>query len=231
MSTVPCNVSEDEILAYCAGDLDGEAELAIARHLADCDLCRDDAIVFTLLRDDLARDAATAIRWHAFATPFGTMFVAASDRGLVRLSWNLPDADAFEDELRRRFPGRPLLHDPGAAHLADAERQLREYFAGRRTRFDLPVDLDALPAFDRRVLEAARQIPFGTTVHYGDLARRIDHPRAARAVGNALGRNPVAIVVPCHRVVRSDGSLGGYGIGGITYKQKLLELEAGRRVG
>jgi methylated-DNA-[protein]-cysteine S-methyltransferase len=150
------------------------------------------------------------------------MYLAATDRGLARLSWRQPSPDAFEREIRTRFPGRPIIHDPEA--LAETERQLREYFSGDRSRFDLPVDLTALSPFERRVLETTRRIPYGQVVPYAELARRIGKPKAARAVGNALGHNPVAIVVPCHRVVRSDGGLGGY-TGGVRYKRDLLKIE------
>ena len=127
--------------------------------------------------------------------------------------------------LREEFPDRPALRDPDA--LADVERQLAEYFAGSRRRFDLEVDLRPLTRFQRRVLEAAREIPYGRVVPYAELARRIGRPRASRAVGNALGHNPVGIVVPCHRVVKSDGGLGGY-TGGVEFKERLLALEGAR---
>jgi methylated-DNA-[protein]-cysteine S-methyltransferase len=111
--------------------------------------------------------------------------------------------------------------------LVEVERELQEYLAGARSEFSASVDLSGSRPFDRRVLEAARLIPFGEVIPYAELARRIAMPGAARAVGNALGRNPVAIVVPCHRVVRTDGSLGGYG-GGLEYKERLLRLESER---
>ena len=223
-----CGVPEETVLAYAAGELDDAASVAVAEHLAECDACCAEAAEYRALRTSLPRCCAeTAVRWHAFDTPFGRMFVAATDRGLVRVSWQQPrGAASFVRELERRFPGRPVVQD--ATALAEAERQIREYFDGNRTRFDLPVDFDVLDPFDRRVLATAfRTIGFGEVVAYGELARRIGKPRAARAVGGALGRNPVAIVVPCHRVVRRDGSLGGYG-GGVHWKRRLLALE-GRR--
>lgn len=181
------------------------------------------ATEFAAVRAVVAACRAEAVlRWHSFPTPFGTMYVAATERGLTRVSWSR-GARSFVRELEQRFPGRVVVRDPGA--LAETERQLREYFAGTRSRFELPVDLGSLSPFDRRVLgTAASTIPYGEVVPYGELARRIARPHAARAVGGALGRNPVAIVVPCHRVVHSDGSLGGYGAG-IAYKKKLLALE------
>lgn len=226
MTREPCSVSEERVLAYVAGELEGDAELAMVAHLGECRACCEEAAEFAALRGAISACCAEdVVRWHHFKTPFGTMYVAATDDGLARVSWQQRGPDAFVRELARRFPGHLVVHDPDA--LAEAERQLREYFAGERSSFDLPVDLSALSEFDRRVLEAARRIRFGEVVPYAELAKRIARPKAVRAVGNALGRNPVAIVVPCHRVIRSDGSLGGYG-GGVEYKKRLLAIE-GRR--
>jgi methylated-DNA-[protein]-cysteine S-methyltransferase len=222
MNRQTCSYSEDEVLAYVAGDLAGDAAQAMAEHLGECEGCRQQAAEFAALGSALpAACAAEVVRWHSFATPFGTMNVAATDAGLARVSWQVP-REEFLRELAERFPGRPVVRD--AAALAEVERQLTEYFAGARSEFELPVDLSFLSEFERRVLGAARRIRFGEVTHYSDLARRIGRPRASRAVGNALGRNPVAIVVPCHRVIRRDGSLGGYG-GGIEYKERLLTIE------
>jgi methylated-DNA-[protein]-cysteine S-methyltransferase len=219
-----CSVTEDQILAYVAGELADADELAVAEHLGECAGCCEQAAEFTALETCLPVCCEKeAVRWHHFKTPFGKMYVAATEKGLARVSWQQPGDASFVREMESRFPGRPVVHDPDA--LADAERELREYFAGERSSFDLPVDLSELPPFHRRVLEAAlRTIRFGEAIPYAELARRIGKPKAARAVGGALGRNPVAIVVPCHRVVRSDGSLGGYG-GGVEYKERLLTLE------
>lgn len=218
-----CRYTEDQMLAYVCGELSGDVELAVAVHLADCEGCRDQAAEFRALERTLPDCCATdVVRWTDFDTPFGRMYVAATDRGIAKVSWQQPDEDAFVRGLEERFPGLPVVRDP--ASLDEAERELREYFRGRRARFRLPVDLTSLSEFDRRVLEEARGIGFGQVIPYAELARRIGRPNAARAVGGALGRNPVAIVVPCHRVVRSDGSLGGYG-GGVEFKERLLALE------
>lgn len=223
MTEASCGYSTGDILAYVAGDLGEEASAAVAEHLGECEGCREDAVVFTGLADELPGCCAEeVVRWHRFTTPFGTMYVAATDRGLVRVSWQQRSQETFEREMEERFPDRPVVHDPDA--LAEVERQLREYFGGDRSRFDLPVDLSALSPFERRVLESARGIPYGQVVPYSELAQRIGKPKAARAVGNALGHNPVAIVVPCHRVVRRDGGLGGY-TGGVRYKRDLLKIE------
>lgn len=223
MTGESCGYTTEEVLAYACGELRAEEELAVAVHLGECEACREEAAEFRVLEGAL-RDccAEGLVRWHSFETPFGTMYLALTDRGLARLSWRQRGAGAFVRWLEERFPGRPVVRDPDA--LAEAERQLREYFAGKRSRFDLPVDLSTVSDFDRLVLEAARRISFGQVVPYAELARRIGRPKAFRAVGNALGRNPVGIVVPCHRVVRSDGSLGGYG-GGVQWKERLLAIE------
>lgn len=223
MSTDVCTYTEDEVLAYVAREMDPQAEAAMAEHLGECGACCDQAVEFRQL--DLVLPTCCkeeTIRWHRFDTPFGRMYAAASDAGLVRLSWQQAHDDAFVGEQERRFPGRPVVRDPEA--LAEVERQLGEYFAGDRAEFDLAVDLSALSEFERSVLEGASRLPFGTVVPYSELARRIGRPKAARAVGNALGHNPVAIVVPCHRVMRQDGTLGGY-TGGIEYKGALLTIE------
>jgi methylated-DNA-[protein]-cysteine S-methyltransferase len=109
--------------------------------------------------------------------------------------------------------------------FGEVRSQLAEYFGGRRRAFDLPLAMTGSP-FQRRVWSALRQIPYGETISYGELARRIDVPSAARAVGVANGHNPVSVIVPCHRVIGADGSLTGYG-GGLERKRLLLELEAG----
>ncbi|MCK4277043.1 MAG: methylated-DNA--[protein]-cysteine S-methyltransferase, partial [Phycisphaerae bacterium] len=110
------------------------------------------------------------------------------------------------------------------AHAAQAERQIRAYCAGRLRRFTVAIDLSGIPPFHRKVLTAARRIPYGRTATYGELARRAGSPRAARAVGQAMAHNPVALLIPCHRVVAAGGGLGGFG-GGLALKRRLLALE------
>ena len=109
-------------------------------------------------------------------------------------------------------------------HAARARRELREYLAGRRSFFSVPVDLSTVPAFQAKVLAAAARVPYGEVISYAALAERVGHPRAARAVGNALGANPVPVIVPCHRIVRGDGTWGHYAFGG-KLKTALLTLE------
>lgn len=218
-----CGCTEEEVLAFVAGDLEEAAATSVAEHLGVCEGCRDAAADYLALEATLTACCdAGAVRWHRFRLASRTFHVAATDEGIARISWQQESDDAFARDMGERFPGRPVVRDPDA--LRAAERQLREYFAGERTRFDLPLDLSELTEFQRRVLKGARRLGHGEVASYGELARGIGRPRAARAVGNALGRNPVAIVIPCHRVIRSDGGLGGYG-GGVEYKEQLLRLE------
>ena len=151
--------------------------------------------------------------------PFGQLFLARTARGLCRLTFRC-DEDAALAELERRR----LLPEMAPARLDRERRRLAAYFAGREHRLDLAVDLRGATAFQRDVLEAACRIPFGSVQSYGDVARRIGRPAAVRAVGNALGKNPVAIVIPCHRVVAAGGRLGGY-TGGLDVKRTLMALE------
>jgi methylated-DNA-[protein]-cysteine S-methyltransferase len=167
-------------------------------------------------------DGLLDVAYATLDTPLGTAIVAATPRGLVRLA--LPNerledtlADLAEDLSPR------LLEFP--ARLDEARRELDEYFEGRRRRFELPLDWRlSHPGFYRRVLRATARVPFGEVITYTDAAERAGSPRAFRAAGSALGSNPIPIVVPCHRVVRSGGDIGNYG-GGPEMKRFLLELE------
>ena len=133
-------------------------------------------------------------------------------------------------ENHRRGPADPSVGIRDDARFADARTQLAEYFAGGRTTFDLPLDLTTGSAFQRRVWQALHDIPYGETITYGELARRLGQPAAVRAVGLANGSNPLSVVVPCHRVVGAGGKLTGYG-GGLERKRFLLDLESRRRPG
>ncbi len=148
------------------------------------------------------------------ASPYGPILLAASSEGLVALAFQETE-DAFRSSIERRTGG-PVV-DPAAAdrptHLTldRARMELEAYLGGGSDGFTVPPVLAGLRAWDRRVLEAVRRVPFGQVTSYGRVARAIGAPGAARAVGGAVGRNPVALVVPCHRVIAGDGSLGGYG--------------------
>ena len=151
-------------------------------------------------------------------TPIGTLLVAATDRGLCQISF---DPDRGLDELSEAA-GRRVLRVP--RRVEDVRRELDEYFAGRRTEFDLPLDVSRVPEFQRVVLHELALVPYGEVTTYGALAARVGKPRAARAVGGAMNRNPIPIVLPCHRVIGASGSLTGYG-GGLDRKRALLKLE------
>ena len=157
--------------------------------------------------------------YHDFDTPIGVLRLLGDEARIERI--DLPATAA-----RAPDPGWREERDAPPAALRTARRQLREYFDGARRAFDLPLAPEGT-AFQRRVWEALRRIPYGETISYGALARRVGKPAAARAVGAANGRNPLAIVVPCHRVIGAGGALTGYG-GGLPVKQALLALE--RRV-
>ena len=156
----------------------------------------------------------TIVRTH-YTSPMGGMIVAATDKGLAGVWFegqkHLPGFDAWPVNDQH-----PMLRT--------AVQQLGEYFAGKRTQFDLPLDLQGGTQFQQSVWQALLRIPAGGTTSYGDISERIGKPAAVRAVGAAVGRNPVSIVVPCHRVLGRDGSLTGYA-GGLERKSALLQLE------
>jgi len=178
------------------------------------------------LRAELAERAeARGLLDVAYATvdsPLGVLLVAATPAGMVRLAFDDEPADAVLAELAGRLSPR-VLYAP--ARLDGARRELDEYFDGRRTRFDLALDWTLTTGFRRAVLAATARIPFGRTGTYSSVATAAGSPRAVRAAGTALATNPIPIVVPCHRVLRSDGSIGQYR-GGAGRKSALLRLEA-----
>jgi methylated-DNA-[protein]-cysteine S-methyltransferase len=154
--------------------------------------------------------------------PVGPVLIAATRRGLVRISFGRSfDPDRTLEELSVRISPR-VLEAP--FYFDGVRRELDEYFEGRRTRFDLPLDWTLTGGFNRRVLKRTARIPYGQVSTYRELAAEAGSPRAVRAAGNALGSNPIPIVVPCHRVLRTGGALGGYG-GGVELKEYLLRLE------
>lgn len=171
-----------------------------------------------------ARSGLLDVAYATVDSPVGPLLLAGTTQGLCRISF-APEEERELDQLARAH-GVRVLRSPAA--LEPARRELEEYFDGRRQRFEIAVDLTGLTRFQRCVLDELARIPFGKTETYGGLAGRISRPRAARAVGGALNRNPLPIVLPCHRVVGSDGSLVGYA-GGLDRKRLLLRLEAGRR--
>jgi len=164
------------------------------------------------------------------ATRLGPLHAAATGEGIVGLEL-LTTGEAFARSVaaRTRRPVLPVA-DPKAppaarAHLAALEVEIGEHFAGTRTTFDVPLVFEGVREWDRRVLEGVRTIPRGGTASYGEVARRIGSPGAARAVGGAVGRNPVGLLVPCHRVIAADGTLGGYGGSWFGSREELLALK------
>jgi O-6-methylguanine DNA methyltransferase len=235
-SVDPCDIACEAMPGYAIGDLVPEDEEWIHTHTATCRYCRNEMESFVRLDSLLdtaepkvefvpmlqvrVRRERTVARWGLVDSPVGDLYVAASDGGICEISFGRKGSAGFFADLARR--GYVPVDDQAA--IADASRQLAEYFSGSRATFELPVDLAGLTPFTRQVLDAATAVPFGALVTYRDIATAIGKPSASRAVGNALGRNPVPVIVPCHRIVRSDRSIGGY-TGGLDIKHRLLALE------
>lgn len=175
-------------------------------------------LVAAATRDDLLDVVHTTLD-----SPFGPLLVAATGRGLVKVSFEREGHDRVLEDLATRVGPRVLTD---RVRLDDVARQLDEYFAGTRWGFDLHLDLRLAHGFRRDVVTHLPTIGYGHTASYGEVARAVGHPRASRAVGTACARNPLPLVVPCHRVVRADGSPGQYG-GGERAKRWLLDLERG----
>jgi methylated-DNA-[protein]-cysteine S-methyltransferase len=171
-------------------------------------------------REAAVADGLVDVAYDVVDSPVGALLVAVTERGVCRVSFD-PEPDGELEPLAREYGAR-VLRAPRAADAV--KRELDEYFGGRRRHFDVPVDLRISAPFRRRVLDELARVPYGETTTYGALARRAGRPRAARAVGVVMNRNPVPIVLPCHRVVGSDGRLVGYG-GGLDRKEALLRLE------
>ncbi len=164
------------------------------------------------------------VAYRTLDTPVGPLLLAATATGLVRVAYEREGVEAVLGTLAARVSPR-ILRAP--RRLDAAVRELEEYFARRRTRFELPLDLRLSAGFRRSVLAYLPGIGYGTTASYQAVAAAVHHPGAARAVGTACATNPLPIVVPCHRVVRSDGRVGAY-LGGPEVKHRLLDLEADR---
>lgn len=186
-------------------------------------------------RHDLREAAAAAARaftdqsgseatvaYTTLDTPLGTMTAAVTQRGLVRLAYVRERTDDVLEELSESVSPR-ILEVP--ARLDDVARQLDEYFEQRRQNFDLVLDKQLIHGFGKAVLRATQRIPYGQVSSYGEIAAEAGNRKAARAAGSALGANPIPVVIPCHRVLRAGGALGGYG-GGLDVKEFLLDLES-----
>jgi methylated-DNA-[protein]-cysteine S-methyltransferase len=162
------------------------------------------------------------VAYRTLETPVGALLLAATEAGLVRVAFASEDHERVLEALAAKISPRILL---APARLSEAARQVDEYFAGTRTHFELPLDFRLSHGFRRDVLGHLAGIAYGRTESYGQVALAVGSPRAVRAVGSACATNPLPVVVPCHRVVRSDGSFGGY-VGGPDAKRALLSLES-----
>jgi methylated-DNA-[protein]-cysteine S-methyltransferase len=173
------------------------------------------------LANRAAAEGLADVSYGPVDSPFGTLLAATTRRGLVRVAFPEEDLDSMLEHLARRLSPR-IVEAP--ALLDQARRELEEYFSGRRRKFDLALDWTLVGPFGRKVLTVTSEIPYGGVLSYAEVAADAGSPRGSRAAGNALGSNPIPIVIPCHRVLRTGGALGGYG-GGLERKRHLLELE------
>jgi methylated-DNA-[protein]-cysteine S-methyltransferase len=167
------------------------------------------------------REGLMDVAYGTMDSPIGTLLLATTDKGLVRISFPTETEGVVLDELARRLSPRVLKAPRKVAAVA---KELDQYFAGRRKVFEVPLDWSLVGPYARKVLKATARIPFGKVSTYREVAGKAGNPAASRAAGNALGSNPIPVVVPCHRVLRTGGGLGGYG-GGLDVKEHLLRLE------
>lgn len=174
-------------------------------------------------RQAAAQAGLVDVAFDVADTPVGPLLLAVTEAGLCRISFD-PEPERETDELARTF-GVRVLRSP--REVDRIRRELDEYFQGRRRRFGLPLDLRGRTGFSREILDRLARVPYGEVTTYKSLAVEAGNPHAARAVGTIMNRNPIPIVLPCHRVVGSNGSLVGYG-GGLDRKRQLLDLEAGQ---
>ena len=170
-------------------------------------------------------ESAVDVTYRVVDSPVGPLLLAATEAGVVRVAFAVEDHDRVLEALGTHVGSRILR---GGNRLDPLAHELDDYFAGARRGFDVPVDLRLARGFRLSVLNHLTRIPYGATESYTEVASASGSPRAVRAVGSACATNPLPIVVPCHRVVRSDGSLGGY-LGGLPAKEHLLGLERGQR--
>jgi methylated-DNA-[protein]-cysteine S-methyltransferase len=243
----PCDIACEALPARVVGDLTDDDQGWLLEHTDTCGYCANELRSFDRLGEALVAAGALdadvleppplklprrdRVWYTRIGSPIGDLILAATTQGLREIEFGTDVEDpAYADRLRQR--GAEPVHvdhiedaNPEARkNLERAAAQLSEYFGGQRSGFDVPLDWGAMPPFQRAVLEATADVPFGHLDTYAGIARKIGKPGATRAVGNALGRNPIPVIVPCHRVIRSDATIGGY-TGGLDKKQRLLSLE------
>lgn len=180
------------------------------------------ARLHTRLEDAATRDGLLDVAYTVVDSPVGRLLLASTENGLVRVAFHNQDHDKVLDDLAATLSPR-VLRAP--KRLDDVARELDQYFSGARRTFDLPLDLSLSHGFRQLVQRHLPEIAYGRTLSYGEVARLVGNPKAVRAVGTACATNPLPVVVPCHRVLRADGTLGGYA-GGTAAKSVLLDLEA-----
>jgi methylated-DNA-[protein]-cysteine S-methyltransferase len=232
----PCDVACDAMPGLVLGDLAERDKEWVVVHTETCGDCRrilggyqhlDQ--VLDEMEGDLGECTPPAPRipeakragYGQVQSPIGPLLIATTDTGVCEIGFGDNESEQeFLQHLRRRG-FRPV---PDQAAISTIAIELDEYFRGERNHFEVPFDFSGVSPFTKAVLEATTQVPFGHLTSYRGIAERIGQPSATRAVGNALGRNPIPVVIPCHRIVRSDSSIGGY-TGGLKIKQHLLALE------
>lgn len=232
-----CDVCCDAMPGYVCGDLKVIDKQWIDEHTAHCGYCqrqltgyqRLDHLLSEFEQDQCAQVEAPAFtkrtrqlaRYGTMESPLGTLLIAVTDAGVAEITFgrNTSTEEFLGHMVHRGF-------DPVADQQAvnPVVTQLTEYFGGNRNVFDVPVDFSGLSPFAKNVLQATAEVPFGGVATYSQIAKQISNPGASRAVGNALGRNPVPIILPCHRVVPADHSIGNY-TGGVDIKVRLLSIE------
>jgi methylated-DNA-[protein]-cysteine S-methyltransferase len=234
----PCDVACEAMPGFVIGDLNQRDCGWLVDHTQVCGYCRNMLDSYERLDNVLDRlnqvvtndlpapppfviPSSRRAGYGRIDSPLGPLFIAASDAGVCEIGFGINENETvFQHHLEERG-FRPVADWNAVAGVA---RQLREYFGGQRDRFEVPLDFSGVSPFTRSVLTATAQVPFGSLSSYRDIAQQVGRPSATRAVANALGRNPIPVIVPCHRVIRSDHSLGGY-TGGLEIKEQLLSLE------
>ena len=232
-----CDLCCEAIPGYICGDLQTIDAHWLEDHTTHCGYCRNELSGFQRLDHLLSEDKATCCervtvppfrnrgrataRYGTMDSPLGVLLIATTEEGVCEIDFG---RNRTLEDFRARMVERGFDLVPDQQAVQPVVQQLTEYFQGRRNTFDVPVDYSRLTPFARDVLQATAGIPVGDVATYSDIAKRIGNPGASRAVGNALGRNPIPIILPCHRVVPANRSIGKY-TGGVDIKRTLLSLE------
>ncbi|HVL23229.1 MAG TPA: methylated-DNA--[protein]-cysteine S-methyltransferase [Thermomicrobiales bacterium] len=235
----PCDLAEDAMPAMICGDLTPPEETWVENHVAHCGYCarvlasfsecssRLDSVIDAPSTRAVPPPAPAALlglhegRYGFMETPVGPVLIVVTDRGVAEISYL---AHRSAQDAMREIEQRGILAHERQAAVGEVIDQLSQYFDGRLRVFHVPVDLYGISDFTKQVLAATNEVPYGVYRTYGQIATAIGRAGASRAVGNALGRNPVPVIVPCHRIIRSDGSMGWY-TGGAGIKRTLLDIE------